>query len=412
MRGKVTLTPSMFGGLLAGLFLAVLAFSQAAASIGLAFESFRPLGGSFFAWRAGQTRAALALVAKESQVNSEAAARIGRAALVHAPLSPRSLWLIGKSMEVKGQKDRARRVMLQAERISRRDEAVQLWLGMDRLQARDIAAGLRHYDLLARGGGEAADAVIPRMAMIIMAPEGRRELAPYIRENNPWLFSLLAVAVNDLPRAEPIARLLLDRGRKAPDIPNIEQVYAPLVSRLLNEGAYKEALRLYPLLPGTNPQSLRNVSGTLNGQIDAGYPPFIWSFPQGNNQGGEFVSVDTGGTGLDIFGAPGTVGVAATKMIAPRPGDTFFWEVVDRSGNLNGRANWVATCVMGASENKRVQSANLLESTMPENRAMKMDLPTDCDLVRIDMLVAGGIGRDPVNLVIGRMKLAQQTRSK
>ncbi|MFN4357544.1 hypothetical protein [Sphingopyxis alaskensis] len=408
----MTLTPSIFGGLLTGLFLAVLAFSQAAASIGLVFESFRPLGGSFFSWRAGQTRAAVALVARESQVNSDSAARIGRAVLVHAPLSPRSLWLIGKSMEVKGQKDRARRVMQQAERISRRDGAVQLWLATDRLQERDIAAGLRHYDLLIRGGGEAADAVIPRMAMIIMAPEGRRQLAPYIRENNPWLFRLLAAAVNDLPRALPVAQLLLDRGRNAPDIPNIEQVYAPLMSRLLNEAAYTEALRLYPLLPGANPRSLRDVSGTLNGRIDTGYPPFIWSFPEGNNQGGEFVSVDTGETGLDIFGAPGTVGVAATKIIAPAPGEAFFWKIVDRSGNLDGRVNWIATCLVGASRNQRVQSANLLGSSMPENRLMKMSLPTKCDLMRIDALVAGGIGRDPVNLVVGGLKLAQESRAK
>lgn len=406
------MTPSIFGGLVVGLFLAVLAFSQAAASIGLALDSFRPLGGSFFSWRAGQTRAAVALVAKGSRVNSDVAARLGRTALIHAPLSPRSLWLIGKSLEVKGQRDRARVVMLQAERISRRDRAVQLWLGADRLQRGAISPGLRHFDLMIRAGGQAAEAAIPRMAMIIMSPNGRRHLAPYIRNDNPWLLPLLQTAVNDLPRAAPIAQLLLDRQKKAPDIPNVGPVYGRLTQRLVNEGAYAQALRLYPLLPRTTPESLRNVSGAVKGRLDEGYPPFVWSFPESNDQGAEFVSVGNNETGLDIFGAPGTVGIAATKLISPKSGDMLFWYIADRSGNLDGSATWVATCLAGRSAKKKVQSANMLGSAMLQNRLLKMALPADCDLVRLEIRVAGGIGRDPANLVIGGLELAQDAKAR
>lgn len=411
MSGTRKLTPSLFGGLLFGLFLAVLAFSQAAASIGLAINGFRPLGGSFFSWRAGQTRAAVALVAKGSRVNSDVAARLGRTVLIHAPLSARSLWLVGKSMEVKGQTDQARRVMLQAERMSRRDSAVQLWLGADRLQRGDVAPGLRHFDLMIRVGGEAAEAAIPRMAMIIMAPEGRRHLAPYIRDDNPWLLPLLQTAVEKLPRAAPIAQLLIDRGKQAPDIPDIRQVYAPLMARLVDEGAYAQALRLYPLLPGAHGASLRNVSGMVEGQLDDGYPPFIWRFPEGNDQGAEFVSVDKGETGLDIFGAPGTVGIAATKLVALRPGDALYWRVGDRSGNLDGSATWVATCLIGEGAKKIVKSENMLGSGVAANRPLKLALPADCDVARLDIRVAGGIGRDPASLVIAGLKLAPGSKA-
>lgn len=87
MTAHNRLTPSLFFGLLIGLLLAVIAFSQAAASVGLAIDSFRPLGGSFFSWRAGQTRAAVALVKKGSRVNSATAQRLGRATLTNAPLT-------------------------------------------------------------------------------------------------------------------------------------------------------------------------------------------------------------------------------------------------------------------------------------------------------------------------------------
>ncbi|MGH6697170.1 MAG: hypothetical protein ACREBX_18005 [Sphingopyxis sp.] len=406
------LTPSIFVGLVVGLLLAVLAFSQAAASVGLSIDSFRPLGGSFFSWRAGQTRAALAISSRSSRVNSAAAQRLGRETLAHAPLTPRSLWLVGKSMEIGGAQSKARKAMLQAERLSRRDSAVQLWLGADRLRGGYIASGLRHFDLMIRGDADAANAVIPRMALIILAPEGRRHLAPYIRENNPWLPHLFQVAVTDLPRAAPMAQLLIDRRKMAPDIENGRYVYSTLLTRLIAEGSYSSALQLYPLLPGSNRDTLRNVGGTARGKLDEGYPPFVWAFSDGSAQGGEFVSVEGGLTGIDIFASPGTVGVAAVKLVAVNPGDALYWQAADRASNLDGSATWVATCLAGASAKKKVESANMLSASVPQNKLLKMAMPAGCNLVRLDMRVAGGIGRDPTNLTISALKLARDTSAK
>lgn len=412
MKGTRRLTPSIFGGLVVGLFFAVLAFSQAAASVGLAIDGFRPLGGSFFSWRAGQQRAAVAVSAKASSVNSATALRLGRETLVHAPLTARSLWLVGKSFEIGGKSANARKAMLQAERISRRDSAVQLWLGADRLRGGNIARGLRHFDLMIRGDTEAANAVVPRMALIMLAPEGRRHLAPYIRESNPWLSHLFQVAVTDLPRAAPMAQLLIDRRKKAPDIANSQPVYSTLMTRLIAEGSYSSALQLYPMLPGSNRDSLRNVSGTTDGKLDQGYPPFIWAFSDSGAQGSEFVSVEGGGTGIDIFGSPGTIGVAAVKLVAIKPGDALYWQVADRASNLDGSATWVATCLAGPSAKKKTESANMLSASVPQNKMLKMAMPSGCDLVRLDMRVAGGIGRDPTNLTISALKLARDTNAK
>ena len=412
MKRKTDLTPSLFIGLVAGLGLSVLAFSQAAASVGISIDSFRPLGGSFFSWRAGQTDAALAISSRGSRVNSSAARRLGQETLVHAPLTPRSLWLIGKSMEIERQPAKARKAMLQAERVSRRDGAVQLWLGADRLRAGKIASGLRHFDLMIRGDRDSSNAIIPRMALIILSPDGRRQLAPYIRENNPWLPDLFQVAVTDLPRSAPLAQLLIDRGTKAPDIENAQYVYSALMTRLIAEGAYTSALQLYPLLPGSNRGTLRNVSGTTKGKLDEGYPPVVWAFSDGSAQGGEFVSVDNGGTGINIFGAPGTLGVAAVKLVATMPRDTLYWQVADRVSNLDGSATWVATCLDGRAAKKKTESANMLLSSVPQNKTLTMAMPEGCNLVRLEMRVAGGIGRDPTNLTISALKLARDTNAK
>ncbi|MBB5685743.1 hypothetical protein [Sphingobium boeckii] len=337
---------------------------------------------------------------------------MGRTVLTHAPLNPRSLWLVGTSMEIQGKTGDARRAMQQAERISRRDSAVQMWLGSDNLRRGDIVGGLRHFDLMIRANGEAADLVIPRMALIIPLAEGRRHLAPYIRDDNPWMLRLFQTAITQLPRAAPIAELLVERRKNAPNVGDIRSVYGPLMARLVNEGSYAIALRLYPLLPDADSASLRNVSGAINGKIDEGYPPFVWNFPNDNAQGAEFVSLENGETGLDVFGAPGTIGIAATKIVAARAGDTLYWQIADRMGNLESSANWIATCLAGKSVGRATRSSNMLDSSTPQKRILKIMLPVDCGLVRLDMRVAGGIGRDPVNLVIGSMKLAPGSKAQ
>lgn len=398
-------TPKLVAGLLGGLFLAVLAFSQVAASIGLAINGFRPLGGSFFSLRASQTEAAMALYEQKRRIAPRSVREVGRVALSHAPLSPRSLWLIGKGMEADGRVKEARRAMLQAERVSRRDGAVQLWLGADRLRSGEIAKGLRHFDLLIRANQETAETVMPRLALIFMAPEGRRHLAPYIRDDNPWLLNLFQTAVTELPRAAPVAQSLINRGRRAPDTPGMRDVYRALVDKLVQQRSYTQALGVYPLLPGANPASLRDVNGAISGRLDEGYPPFIWQFPDSNAQGGAFVAGDGGQTLMDVFGASGAVGKAASKLVAPQGRTALRWQVADRSGNLQSRANWVATCLQGEGAGLVQRSTNLLASNVPLNRALEMKLPANCELLRLDLEIAGGIGRAPSTLLVSGLTL-------
>ena len=406
------LTPRLFFGLVAGLALAVLAFSQAAASIGIAIEGFRPLGGGFFFWRAGQRQMAMSLVEQDKRIDPAAVSRSGRNVLIYAPLNTRSLWLVGKGREMQKDVVGARRAMLQAERISRRDGAVQLWLGVDSLRSNSIAPGLRHFDLLLRSDTEAAATLMPRLALILLSPDGRREIAPYIRASNPWLVPLLNVAVSDLPQAAPVAQLLVDRKRKAPDLPELRDVYGQLVSKLVAQRSYRLALQLYPLLPRADVNSLKSVDGMKGGRLDEGYSPFIWDLSVSDAQGAAFVSLDKGRSGLDIFGAPGTVGIAASKLIAPDGNDSLRWIVSDKEGNLDGSAIWEANCLLGRSAGEVRRSINLTSAEAPLNRAMVMALPADCELLRLDMRIAGGIGRTPSRLVVGDLKLTRAAVSR
>jgi hypothetical protein len=338
------------------------------------------------------------------RANAERAIGVGRSTLHLAPLTPRSLWLVGQGMEIKGDLPGARRAMTQAERISRRDGAVELWLGSDNFRRGEVEAGLRNFDLMIRGDRNAGSAIMPRLSLIILAPEGRRHLMPYIRKDNPWLADLMQAAVAHLPRAEPLAVLLIDREQKAPDVDTLYPVYSALMKRLVQERAYGPALRLHSLLPGADPANLRDVGAIGDGTPDKGYPPFIWDFPDSSDRGGSVVGV-AGGNGLDIFGSPGTVGVAASKLVTPQGASALRWRIDDRTTNVQSDAVWEATCLTGKAAGSVRRSANLLDESFPLGRAMTMPLPDDCSLLRIEMRIAGGIGRTPAAITVSGLKL-------
>ena len=401
--------PRLFIGWLSGLCLAVLAFSQAAASAGLAIDGFRPLGAGFFSWRAGQMRLSIKIFESDNKASAERAISVGRSTLRLAPLTPRSLWLIGRGLEIQGDFQGARRAIRQAERVSRRDGVVEFWLGEDNLRRGKIALGFRNFDLMMRGDYDAASKILPRLSMIILAPEGRHYLSPYIREDNPWMPSLMQAAMSNLPRAKPLATLLIDRGKKAPDVETLRPVYAALMTKLIDERAFRQALRLYPLLPDADPASLRDMGGIGGGKLVMGYPPFIWDFPDSSDRGGSVVGV-AGGSGLDIFGSPGTVGVAASKLVEPRGAVTLNWRIDDRTANVQSEAIWEATCLMGRAVDDVRRSANLLNNSIKIGQVMKMPVPENCDLLYIKMLVAGGIGRTPAGITVSNLKLSDGKR--
>lgn len=401
-----SLTPGIIVALFAGLLAAILAFSQAAASTGIVIDTFRPLGGGFFSWRSGQNQLTQKLYDNRGKVDAKLLFATGRTGLGYAPLSARSLWMVGKGYEAKADLPRARQAMLRAERITRREASVQLWLAEDALRREKIEAGLRHYDLIIRSRPESTQEILPRLAAIMVAPEGRKYLQPYVRQSNPWFPELLAVAVDRLPQAEPVGRLLIERKVKAPDLRQLDAVYAQLVSKLVSQGADDVALQLYPLLPRGNKVVLSDVSGIVDGKTVEGYPPFVWQF--GNEAyGATLVSVGSGGAGMEFYGASGTVGVAASKLVAPNGSTQFRWRVRERTPNLQSSATWVATCLSGPNEGARAVSVNLLDTKTPANRDMVMSLPARCDIVRLDMRIVGGIGTNPASLIVSGLSLGK-----
>jgi hypothetical protein len=218
-------------------------------------------------------------------------------------------------------------------------------------------------------------------------------------------------AANSVPQAAPLAQLLIERKGTAPDREGLRPIYAGLLKKLLDQKAYNLAIRLYPKLPGANLASLRSLNPTIDGKVPELYPPFVWGVGEGDAQGGGLIGLPQGGVGLDVFGSPGTIGVAASKLLVPGAHANFRWRTFERSGNSQGAANWELTCLLGPTAGTKTSSADLFSEKLPLNRVLSVPIPAGCQLVRIDLRISGGVGRNPAELVVGDFGLNSAARS-
>lgn len=355
-------------------------------------------------WRSGQIKLAAEAGQGGKQLRTLPLIATGREALHNAPLSPSGLWFIGLGREARGDLPGARSAFAMAERVSRREGRVQIWLGVDDLKRSRIASGLHHFDIVLRTTPAAQQEILPQLALATLAPEGRAALKPYMRTSNPWLPNFLAVAVDRLPRVETLGLLLSEPGVQLPRGAMARDAYATLVRRLTAEHSYDVFRRVYPLLPGADAKSLNGLGLEYLAGLGRGYPPAIWDFGMSSDRGGAPITVDKDKIGLEFFAAPGTVGVAGSKLMAPGERRTLEWTIVDRTPNKDATARWIATCVDERGAGVSSSSNDMME-VLPIGRRLRLDMPPGCAMVRLDLRFAGGTGRQPANLVVGDLAL-------
>ena len=392
--------------LLVGLIASALSVAQSAALIGLQIPIFRDLGSSFYSWRADQVFLAEKLFRETNQPTSEYLISSSRRILAHSPTSARAMWLLAKGFESGGNPAGARRVMARADNLTRRDGAVQLWLGSDALRRREVAVGLDHFDKMLRTNPDAAMQMLPRMVGVIAEPEGRAALLPYVRADNAWYEGMLGAALNSQLQAADVSALL-SAATVLPDSKTARSLYRNLVSKLANERSYRSLLQLWPKLPGASDRAWQTIEPRPIVESEA-YPPVDWSFAAFGNRRTELRELDGGEIGLEAFASPGTTGVSATKLLRPSDGArSLEWRVIEQISNPGGSAFWQVTCINEPEEGDSVQSVNLL-SEAQQRRRMRMDLPENCPFVRVDLRISGGIGREDSRLLIDGILVSSQ----
>ena len=402
-RRSFVLTPRIFGVVLIGGLAAVLAFAQTAATLGLSIGAFRPLGAAFFSLRGIQNQTAIQATDLANPADAAVSLAVGRSGLAYAPLNTRALWLAGKGFEKRGHLSWARNAMVQAERITRRDAAVQLWLAVDKMRASNVSGGLRNLDLLIRTNQDAAKLATPILAKVLNTPDGQEQMRPYFRNSNPWLLNLTWAATYSAPSAAPLARLLASQPGPAPNVEGIRPIYADLVTKVIAQGDYRLALEVYRKLP----DAPYDVVGSLQPDQLRGYAPFVWGFSDDGSRSGDIVKANDGSPAIEVYSDPGTVGIAASKLVAPGRSERLSFRVDEAVGNLESSASVGATCVLGVASRRSAQTPNLLGDGFQLERSVSLKLPMPCDLVRVDIAMAGGTGAQASSVTLAHLKLSR-----
>ncbi len=382
---------------LAGLACATAAFAQSAARVNFPIGAFSGLSPSFYAVNRGLVAQQQAML--NSPTRARAAALRASALRVAAaePLS-RSAWRsLGLAANASGNANGARTIMRAADRMSRRDAAVQVWLIEDGIRRGQVAETLAHFDVLMRTKAELRDPLAARLATVIGNRDARRELVRFVRDDNIWFERFNLAAASQRGSIVPYAQLLL--AAEAVPANAIHQApYAAIVNRLAMEGEFDLLRRLYPKLPGAEPHLLTSIA--FGGAAEPLYPPIGWAMAEEPERGAELVASDDGGdaAALEAFADPVTDGLAAVRLVwVPGGARALRWRVVEREGASDASATVRVRC--GSTQ---VASPNQLA----RGAAAMVALPAGCRVARVELSLYGGTGRDQARLVMDRMTFA------
>jgi hypothetical protein len=157
------------------------------------------------------------------------------------------------------------------------------------------------------------------------------------------------------------------------------------------------------LLPGADLQALGTLKVRQSSRT-ANYPPIDWDFGDTNDRGGTPSALKNGGQAIEFFAAPGTLGSAGVKLLTPGNNRSLHFRIQSRVVNPDTMANFRATCLSADGDGLSRASRNL--TRVPLNQDLVFALPIGCELMRLELRMGGGNGREPASLLIEGLRLA------
>lgn len=133
-----------------------------------------------------------------------------KAALRLDPLDASAIRNLGFVAELGRDRERARKLINLAERVSRRDAATQIWLIEDAARNGDVARTLRHYDIALKTSLEVQPLLFGTLANALSEPQVARALVPLIRPRPSWLYAFVAQTIEsgaNLTRLQRVIQL-------------------------------------------------------------------------------------------------------------------------------------------------------------------------------------------------------------
>lgn len=307
-------------------------------------------------------------------------------------LNPVAIRLLGYVADVRGDRKRARQLMLLSQKVSRRDFGTQLWLIEDAVARNDKKQALYHYDIAMRTTPSSFPVLFPTLAGALSDPEVRTGLVPFVKQAPEWLLSFLSHANGTMENHEFLVDLLVKSG-PLPDSPEYQGQSNYLLNVLALKSNFSTFERYYNSL-GNAPSSALSTASMTKDTVSIAYPAAGWQLTESPSIGGGFSEPNKNGRfTLSAFAGSGERGEVMRKYLFLKPGNyRFSAQYEAQQSAADSDIRWDLICASQKTPiskwftNKAVKSGR-------SGDTKAFTLTPDCPHQLLLLQVAGGSGQ-------------------
>jgi hypothetical protein len=320
-------------------------------------------------------------------------------ALEAQAINAKALRILGYAADARGDGVQAERYVRMAARLSRRELGAQLWLIEASARNGSVADTLAHYDIALRTKPDTHVILFPRLLSSIENTEIRMALKPYIRGENGWPASFLNFANSNSQNLPSLVDLIVETGGLV-DLDSARSQELSLLSRLVDESYFNEALRVYLQMPGARPTRLTSAAFEASDR-DGRFGAMGWQLVDDPDAGSGFSG--TAGkrqTSLSLFANSATTRPVASKLLYLKPGNYLF---SSRLSNLDrgdgGFLRWQLRCpAIPAAPVWTIDSINA-------SIRASFSIPGNCPVQFLDLIASGGKGQTGLEATVAAVAI-------
>jgi hypothetical protein len=317
---------------------------------------------------------------------------MARESLHGGALNPVAIRLLGYVADVRGDRTRARELMLLSQKVSRRDFGTQLWLIEDAVARNDKKQALFHYDIALRTTPSSFPILLPTLTGALDDPEVRAGLVPHIRAAPPWLASFLTEAITTSANPANVADVLVKAGG-LPDRDSYPGISNSLLQKLATSSKFSAFRQYYLSLKGSKAPTLTTAS-LNNFTVNLRYPAAGWQIADRPAIGGSFTQADDKGQSmLTAFAGSGERGELMRKYLFLAPGSYRFAARHEAQETApDSEVRWDLQCLSASGNTARWFVATPVRQGRFDT-AQDFSLGPDCVTQMLILKVAGGSGQ-------------------
>lgn len=361
----------LVGALVLALMSLYLTLPNVAPPAQLALLSLFP-GGSSASARAAM--AELRLVADSRDPQRSASERLAISALRQEPGNIAAIRALAAVHAVRGDEERADRLLRFGERMTRRDARTNLALAELAIKHGDAAATVRYLGHVVATSQLFGDAAADRLIVAARDPAVARELGGALRSGPTWKSRFMSRFVRSTAAPDALAGTLSHIAR--PGLGNVDMTYLATAFRtLLKAKSRDRAAALYrQIFHGVGPL-LRD-----GGFEESGRDPFGWELVSDAGLSALEAPAEGGrGRRLDMISDAGRAGVVADQILALPPGRYRLSATL--AGGEPRAPQWPAVTIACAGEKDvRTRLARMAGNRSAATVVKEFSIPDTCAL--------------------------------